>query len=258
MNISENLRSLSRAIRGKSCSAIILAAGSGNRFAEGSSESSLPKQFVPICGVPMIVYSVKAFDACEAVNEIVIVTRKEDIAYTKKITDDLVLTKPLKIIEGGSTRQESALIGFNSASTKYSYIAIHDAARPLITTDTAYKVICAAFVSKAAIAASPAVDTPKIVNSRCIIKEKAPEREKLWLAQTPQVFERTLYQVSAYYAKEKNFEATDDASLLEFAGFYVKAIDTDTVNLKVTHPDDLIIASAIIESRNTTIKEKSI
>ena len=114
------------------------------------------------------------------------------------------------------------------------------------------------FVSKAAIAASPAVDTPKIVNSSRIIKEKAPEREKLWLAQTPQVFERTLYRVAAYYAKEEDFEATDDASLLEFAGFTVKAVDTETPNFKVTHPTDIIIASAIIESRNKSDKEKAI
>ncbi len=258
MSIPEKLRSFSRAIRGKSCSAIILAAGSGSRFADGSSsETALPKQLVPICGVPMIVYSIKAFDACEAVNEIIIVTRKEDIPAIEKIIGDIPLTKPIKTVAGGSTRQESALIGFNATSENYSYIAIHDAARPLITPDAAYKVIRAAFVSKAAIAASPAVDTPKIVNSSRMIKEKAPEREKLWLAQTPQVFERTLYQVSAYYAKDKKFEATDDASLLEFAGFYVKAVDTETVNLKVTHPDDLIIASAIIESRSKADKEQT-
>ena len=260
MSIPEKLRSFSRAIRGKSCSAVILAAGSGMRFASGASQTDtvLPKQFVPICGIPMIVYSLKAFDACEAVNEIIIVTRKEDIAYTEKIIRDFPLNKPFKIIEGGATRQESSLIGFNASSEKYSYVAIHDAARPLITSEAAYKVIRAAFVSKAAIAASPAVDTPKIVNSSRMIKEKAPEREKLWLAQTPQVFERTLYQISAYYAKDKKFEATDDASLLEFSGFFVKAVDTEITNLKVTHPDDLIIASAIIENRNKADKESCI
>lgn len=260
MSIPEKLRSLSRTIRRKSCAAVILAAGSGSRFAEGSdsSESALPKQFVPICNTPMIVYSIKAFDSCEAVSEIVIVTRKEDIAHTKKIIGELSLVKPIKVIAGGSTRQRSALIGFNATSEEHSYVAIHDAARPLITAEAAYKVIRAAFVSKAAIAASPAVDTPKIVNSSRIIKEKAPEREKLWLAQTPQVFERTLYRVAAYYAKEEEFEATDDASLLEFAGFTVKAVDIEAPNFKVTHPTDIIIASAIIESRNKAEMERSV
>ena len=255
MGIPEKLRSISRTIRRKSCSAIILAAGNGSRF---SSDGSLPKQFVPICTLPMIAYSVMAFDACELVGEIVIVTRKEDIEHTKKILGELVLVKPLKIIAGGSTRQESALIGFNEASEKHAYVAIHDAARPLITPDAIYKVIRAAFVSKAAIAASPSVDTPKIVNTGRIITEKAPEREKLWLAQTPQVFERTLYRVAAYYAKEEEFEATDDASLLEFARFTVKAVDIETPNFKVTHPTDIIIASAIIESRNKSDKETSV
>ena len=255
MSFTETLRSVSRAVSRKSCSAIILAAGSGSRF---SSDISLPKQFVPICSLPMIVYSVKAFDACELVGEIVIVTRKEDIARTKKILGELSLAKPFKVIAGGATRQESALIGFNEAAEKHAYVAIHDAARPLITPEGAYKVIRAAFVSKAAIAASPAVDTPKIVNTRRVIKEKAPEREKLWLAQTPQVFERTLYRVAAYYAKEEEFEATDDASLLEFAGFTVKAVDIEAPNFKVTHPTDIIIASAIIESRNKADKETSV
>lgn len=255
MSFTEVIRAVSRAVSRKSCSAVILAAGSGHRF---SSDKSLPKQFVPICGVPMIAYSVKAFDACELVGEIVIVTRKEDIARTKKILGELSLTKPFKVIAGGSTRQESALIGFNEASEDHAYVVIHDAARPLITSEGAYKVIRAAFVYKAAIAAVPAVDTPKIVSTSHVIKEKAPERQKLWLAQTPQVFERTLYRVAAYYAKDEDFEATDDASLLEFAGFTVKAIDIGTPNFKVTHPDDIIIASAIIESRNKADKETSV
>lgn len=250
MSISEKLKAFSSKLLGRSCAAIILAGGSGSRF---SSDPSLPKQLVPICGTEMIIYSLRAFDACALVREIIVVSRNQDISRIEDVIKKHAFTKPIKIVSGGETRQESALCGFNATAESSSFIAIHDAARPLITTEAIEKVIVAAYHSKAAIAASRAVDTPKIVSTNRMIKEKAPERENLWLAQTPQVFERDLYRASAYYAKEKNFEATDDSSLIEFAGFFVKAVDTGGVNFKVTHPDDLLLASAIIESR----KEKS-
>ena len=245
MSIPEKLRSFSRAIRGKSCSAVILAAGSGSRFAEGSSDTSLPKQFIPICGKPMIAYSLLAFDACEAVSEIVIVTRGEDIPTTEKILGDLTLTKPYKIVEGGATRQESALIGFNATSEKYSYVAIHDAARPLITAEAAYNVIRAAFVSKAAIAASPSVDTPKIVNARRLIKEKAPDREKLWNAQTPQVFDSTRLKEAYKQAYSPAF--TDDASVAESKGYKILFCNGSRFNIKITTPEDLEMAEIILK-----------
>ncbi len=251
MSISEKLKAVSNTLLGRSCSAVILAGGSGSRF---SADPAMPKQLIPICGVPMIIYSLRAFDACPLVRETVVVSRSQDISRLEAVIKSYTFTNPVKIVSGGKTRQESALCGFNAISDKSSFVAIHDAARPLITSEAIGKVIEAAYHSKAAIAASPAVDTPKIVSNHTI-SEKAPAREKLWLAQTPQVFERTLYMTSAYYAKDKNFEATDDASLLEFAGFSVKTVDTETVNLKVTHLDDLVLASAIIENRNA--KERS-
>ncbi len=246
MGISEKLKAVSNILLGRSCSAVILAGGSGSRF---SDDPTMPKQLVPICGTPMIIYSLRAFDACPLIKEIIVVSRSQDIARLETVIKSYTFTKQIKIVSGGKTRQQSALCGFNAMSESISFVAIHDAARPLITSEAIEKVVTAAYHSKAAIAASPAVDTPKIVLKNTI-SEKAPEREKLWLAQTPQVFERTLYMTSAYYAKDKAFEATDDASLLEFAGFSVKTVDTGIVNLKVTHPDDIVLARAIIENRN--------
>ncbi len=246
MSISEKLKAFSSTLLGRSCAAIILAGGNGSRY---STDPSTPKQLLPICGSEMIIYSLKAFDACALVREMIIVSRREDISRIEGIIKKYPFTKPIKIVSGGATRQESALCGFNASSESCSFVAIHDAARPLITTEAIEKVIFAAYHSKAAIAASKAVDTPKIVSTNHMIVEKAPEREKLWLAQTPQVFERDLYRASAYYAKEKSFEATDDCSLIEFAGFFVKVVDTGITNFKVTHPDDLLLASAIIELR---------
>lgn len=248
MSVSEKLRNFSNSVLGRNCSALILAGGSGSRFANCSS---LPKQFAKICGIPMIIYSVKAFDESSLINEIIIVSRNEDISYTEEILSDYTFKKPIKVVEGGKTRQESALCGFIAADKKASFIAVHDAARPLITCEAIDAVISEAFHFKAAIAAAKATDTPKIVSPSHIIKEKAPEREKLWLAQTPQVFESDLYRTASYYAIDKGFKATDDASLIEHAGFYVKAVETKITNIKVTLPDDLIIADAIINSRKT-------
>lgn len=248
MKISEKLGELSSVLLGHSAAAIILAGGSGSRF---SSDPSLPKQLTELCGAPMIEYSLKAFDMAKEVCEIVVVSRKEDISVIEEIVKKISLSKPTKVVAGGKTRQESALCGFEASSEKSSFVAIHDAARPLITPEDIDQIIMSAYRSRATIAVSAAVDTPKIVAKSGYISEKAPDREKLYLAQTPQVFARDLYRTAAYYAREKGFEATDDASLLEYAGFRVKTFDTGKTNLKVTKPDDLILAQAIIQSRKS-------
>ena len=247
MSIYEKIASATDSLRGRDCSAIILAGGSGTRF---SDSSQCPKQFADICGVPMIVYSIMAFARCRAVREIIIVSRENDIPKLEKLTRALELQKPIKIVTGGDTRQMSALKGLNAASDSVSLIAIHDAARPLITTRDIDAIISAASTAKAAIAAIPAVDTPKIVSRTGRINDKAPERDKIWMAQTPQIFDKDLYRACAYYAIEQGFTSTDDSSLLEFAGFDVKAVRTRDPNFKVTYAEDLILASAVINSRS--------
>ncbi len=254
MSIPEKIKEITRAIRGKSCAAVILAAGSGERFSEGDRH---PKQFAEICGKPMLVYSLEAFDACDSIGEIIIVSRRDDGGTVKDILKKYPINKPHKVVAGGKTRQESALIGFRATDEKYSHIAIHDAARPLITPRGITLVVSSAFVHKAAIAASPSVDTPKIVTNDRKIRESAPERSKIWMAQTPQVFERTLYQTAAYYAREKGFECTDDSSLCEYAGFYVKVVDIDMPNMKVTYPHDIMLAELLIKLREQENSEKS-
>ena len=209
------LKGLCRAFSDRKCAAIILAGGSGSRFSKGDS---LPKQLTPIGSLPMIAYSLLAFDRSENTGEIIVVSRKEDISAIEKIIRSLSLTKPTKVVIGGETRQKSALCGFEAISEGVSFIAVHDAARPLITPEAIDEIIQSAYKSKACIAACRAVDTPKIVSRSGYVLERAPDRATLWMAQTPQVFSVKHYRAAAYYAQSEGLEATDDASLFENAG----------------------------------------
>ena len=246
MSFSEKIASVSDSLIGRDCSAIILAGGSGSRF---SDKCDTPKQLSKICGIPMILYSVKAFSRCRSVREIIIVSREQDIGHVKELVDTVDLKVPVKIVKGGENRQESALNGFEATSDKASLIAIHDAARPLIVKEDIERIIRKAARFGGAIAATAAVDTPKIVSGKGRISEKAPDRAALWVAQTPQIFKRDIYMTAAYYAREQKFIATDDASLLEFAGLEVYAVQTREPNFKVTFESDLLLAEAIINSR---------
>lgn len=246
MSIIKKLKKLQSDLSRCHCAGVILAGGSGSRFSENES---LPKQFTPLCETPMIAYSLKAFDSASEICEIVVVSRKEDFQMLDSIIKELSLKKPIKVICGGKTRQESALCGFEATSESISFIAVHDAARPLITPEDIDKIVRSAYRAKACIAAERAVDTPKIVSKGGYVKEKAPDRSDLWLAQTPQVFSKKHYRVAAYYAISEHFEATDDASLFENAGFRVKVFEVKEPNFKVTHKSDALLAEAIISDR---------
>lgn len=227
--------------------AIILAGGSGTRMGADNT-----KQFIDLAGVPVIARTIDAFQKAETVSEIVIVAKKDEIPLYKALISEHGFTKVTKVVKGGSTRQKSALCGFEAISSKTKFIAIHDGARPLVTVDIINKVNRSAYMSRASIAAVPCKDTPKLIhpiNHRIEDAEKQPQRDKLWLAQTPQSFYVDLYRCAAYYAVEKDFEGTDDASLCEFTGFDVTCVEASYENLKITTPEDLICAEAILRHR---------
>jgi len=228
--------------------AIILAGGSGTRMGTDNT-----KQFIDLAGVPVIARTIDAFQKAETVSEIVIVAKKDEIALYKELIKKHGFTKVTKVVKGGSTRQKSALCGFEAISSKTKFIAIHDGARPLATYDLIDRVVRSAHISRASIAAVPCKDTPKVIhpiNHKIDDMKDQVQRDKLWLAQTPQVFHVDLYRCAAYYAVEKNFEATDDASLCEFTGFDVKCVEGSYENIKITTPEDLVCAEAILRHRN--------
>ncbi len=224
-------------------SAVILAGGSGTRM-----NSDTPKQFITLCGMPLFMHSLLRFDECRYVDEIIVVTRKEDIERTSSAIKGHGVKKVTAVISGGETRQLSAFFGFEKISPKSKYIIIHDAARPLITSEVISDVISKAYAYSAASAVSRPVDTIKNTDSKNRIFETL-DRSKLYAAQTPQAFKCDLYRAAVYTAMKNKTEVTDDNMLVESIGNVVYPVEVTGCNIKVTTPEDLTVAAAIIESR---------
>ena len=246
------LSSLIRATGGKKRfnSAVLLAAGNGSRMNDDRA-----KQFIEIRGLPVMVRSAMAFEQSPEIHEIVVVTRAADIEGCTKILRDHGITKLTKVVAGGSTRQESAKLGFDAVNPACDFVAIHDAVRCLLTPDNIEAVMEAAYVSGAAACAGRVVDTIKKTNGANTITETI-DRENTWLVQTPQVFMADMYRAAAYMAVKDHVMATDDCMLCERLGFAVKLVDTGRFNIKVTYPDDILMAEMILDIREKTAKGK--
>lgn len=229
-------------------SAIIAAAGSSERFGEN-------KQALNILDVPVLIHTLRAYDASDCIDEVIIVTRKDDIELWQKQCDLFSIKKVKKIIEGGKTRQESVLKGFEAIDEKAKFVAIADGARCLVTPTNINDVCFAAYKNKAATAAHQATDTVKIARSGRFI-ESSPDRSTVWLAQTPQVFKVNLYRAAAYTALKENVNVTDDNSLVEFIGHPIYLVECGAQNIKITTKDDVIIAESILKQRKDEAIEK--
>ncbi len=223
-------------------SAIVLAGGSGTRV--GGDKT---KQMLEICGKPLIVHTLLAFQKSEEVDEIIVVAKKEELTSYEFFKKEYKLTKITRIVEGGATRQESVKNGFEAIDDSSDFVAIHDGARALITEEQIKAVIMGAFAHGAAIAAAKAVDTIKY--SEGIMIEQTVPREHVWLAQTPQVFKDEIYRAAIYTAENEGFSGTDDASLVENIGIPVYLVDTGNENFKVTYKGDILRAEQILISR---------
>ncbi len=242
--ISGVLRAISGSDHPKNfTSAVIAAAGSSVRFGGDST-----KQMTELCGVPLIVHTLRAYEACNCIHEIIIVAKKEEIAQYERICEAEKFTKISAVISGGFTRQDSVLKGLDAVNKKSKFIAIADGARCLITPDQIEQVCRAAYKYKAATAAHNSSDTVKIADSKGFIESTA-DRKTVWLAQTPQIFKTKLYRAAAYTALKKGFDATDDNMLVEEIGHPVRLVECGTQNIKITTRDDLIFAEAELRRR---------
>ncbi len=233
-----------KAEKRKFVSAIILAAGSSSRM-----NSDTTKQWLEIYGTPTVARSVIAFDNCPLIDEIIICVKEDEIPLYKDFKTRFAVSKPLLVIKGGNSRQSSALEGFKRISDSSDFVAIHDAARCLITPEMISDVIRAAYKDGASCACCTSPDTVKISDENGYILS-TPERKSIRLAQTPQVFKTEIYRVSAYKALSDGLAVTDDASMAEHAGFAVKLVDCGRENLKITEPSDVTIAEAILRKRD--------
>jgi 2-C-methyl-D-erythritol 4-phosphate cytidylyltransferase len=237
-----------RAIIGKTdkkyfTSAVILAAGSSSRMGGSST-----KQFLEVDGIPVVARTLIEFEKSSLIDEIIVVAKSDEIDKYSDFPLKYGINKPFKIIEGGETRQESARCGVDAVDEKSKFIAIHDAARCMITEDMIQKVCHGAYLHGGAILAIKAIDTVKIGDKNSFI-ESTPERTLTWQAQTPQVFKVNAFRAATYIARDEKFEGTDDASLLEHIRIPVKLIEGSRENIKVTEPIDVFLAEAILKSR---------
>ncbi len=225
-------------------SAVILAAGSGTRF--GSEHDT--KQNVPVLGIPALVRSCLAFENSPRIDEIVIVAREDEIPTVERYVEEYSLKKVAKIVAGGETRADSSMAGAAAVSDKCKYIAIHDAARCLVTKKIIEDTVVAAYRYKAAAAAERVVDTVKLADANGFIKA-TEDRDRIWLVKTPQVFRFSVYETASAVTRRDGIEVTDDCMMAEHAGLAVKLVDCGHENIKLTTADDLATAEYILSKR---------
>lgn len=224
-------------------SAVIVAAGGSVRM--GIADS---KQFIPLLSRPAIEYTLRVFQKCHLIKEIVIVCREQDNDRINKIIELNGFSKVSKLVKGGDSRADSVRNGIGACSESAKYYAIHDGARPLITVEEIERVVEAAFDTGAATLGTSVKDTIKVVDGFNNI-ESTPIRSQLRAVQTPQVFERDLYRFALENAGDNLINFTDDCSLIENMGGEVLVVKGNEENIKLTTPIDIVIAESILKSR---------
>ncbi len=227
------------AYQGRYCGAVIVAAGSASRM-EG-----IDKALALLGGEPVIVQTVKAFQACPAIGEIVIVTRQDLLEKVAELTEPYEKVKA--VVMGGADRSQSVLCGLQALSDKVRLAAVHDGARPLITPALIEKTVEAADFHGAAAPAIPVKDTIKNVQNHWVYG--TPDRNSLRAVQTPQVFYLPDLLTALFQAVKDSAPITDDCSALERMGIPVYLVDGQESNIKITTPLDLKMAQLIWEER---------
>ena len=225
------------------CSAIIVASGAARRM------NGIDKIMAELDAEPVILRTVRAFQASPAIDEIVVVTRQDLLLPVSELCQRNCLSKVRLVALGGETRTQSVLAGLEHVSKRAQLVAIQDGARPLVT-----QAIIASAVAKAGRtgAAAPAIavkDTIKVAKEHVICD--TPDRKTLFAVQTPQVFSKDLITVALLQAQKQNVALTDDCSAVEHLGVKVHLVPGSEENLKITTPLDLVVAQAVLDRRNT-------
>jgi 2-C-methyl-D-erythritol 4-phosphate cytidylyltransferase len=223
--------------------AIIPAAGSGARFG-----GQIPKQFIEIAGAPIIVHTLRRFDECEEIGAMVVALRREEIERFESALRSHKIQKPVRLAQGGAERSDSILNALAAAKEfQPEIVAVHDAVRPLVTAERISAVVAKAREIGAAILALPATDTIKEVEDGLI--RRTLDRRHIWRAQTPQAFRYDLLMRANEEARAESLPpamATDDSFLVERLGAPVAIVEGIANNIKITTPEDLILAEKLL------------
>ena len=231
------------------CSAVIVAAGSSQRM---GSDKLLHNLGI----MPVLARTLLAFQDCDLVDEIVVVTRMEKIMEVAGLCKKYRIEKASKVISGGATRMESALAGVSEVKSRAKLIAIHDGARPLVSVELIERTIRAAAQYKAAVPAVKSVDSLKLVDGKDTVTGSV-DREQVLRVQTPQVFEADLIKGALSYAVEKKLPLTDDCSAAELMGIKAHVVPGEEDNIKLTTPRDMLFAAAILKDRGDYLADRA-
>ncbi|MFO7665722.1 MAG: 2-C-methyl-D-erythritol 4-phosphate cytidylyltransferase [Desulfobacterales bacterium] len=223
--------------------AVIVAAGKGIRM-----NSATRKQYLELEGTPLLSITLRAFDKCSLIDEIILVVPPGDIVFClEKVISPAGIQKKVIPVAGGLKRQDSVYNGLLAVHEKKSTVVIHDGVRPFVTPSSIEECIREAVKHGASIVGMPASDTLKLADGSGYIK-KTLERDFVWLAQTPQAFEYGLIKKAHDSARKEGFEGTDDASLVERLGEKVRIIKGSANNIKITTPEDLEAAKYMLQA----------
>lgn len=223
------------------CSVVVVAAGSSERM--GSD-----KMLMELCGMPVIARTLTAFQQSPEVDDIIVVTRNDKIEMMAELCRKYGISKASQVISGGATRMESALAGVSAVKCKAKLIAIHDGARPLVSAELIKRTVSAAAANMAAAPVLKSTDTLKAVDQNGFIVATV-DRASTVRVQTPQIFDADLIKGALTKAVNDKMAITDDCSAVEMMGVKVCTVEGDTANIKLTTPDDMLIAEAILRDR---------
>jgi 2-C-methyl-D-erythritol 4-phosphate cytidylyltransferase len=215
--------------------AIIPAAGAGVRMG-----GETPKQFLSLEGVPIVVHTLRKFNDAESIDEICLGLRPEDMERAHAEIQREQFSKPVQLVPGGATRQETVARCLREAPSSTEIVVVHDAVRPFVTAEMIHLSVEAARQSGAAILGIPSVDTVKQVERQMILG--TIPRERIVLAQTPQAFQFSIFKEACDRAEADGYEGTDESSLVERLGQSVTVLMGSDRNIKITKPSDLPLA----------------
>jgi 2-C-methyl-D-erythritol 4-phosphate cytidylyltransferase len=225
--------------------AIIAAAGAGTRMASGARMRHRPKQFLLLAGTPVIFHTLKPFQECDCIHEVIVVLPAEESAGFLSMAGKLGLGKVARIVPGGVTRADSVRRGLMSIrSATAEIVAVHDGVRPFVTVDEISSTVAAAQADGAAILVAPVTDTIKQVSDQAVVNTL--DRTALRRALTPQCFRYELLQQAYQRADVNDPSLTDESALVEQLGQRVSVVEGSARNIKITTAEDLKLAEALL------------
>lgn len=227
------------------CSVVVAAAGNSARM---GGENKL---MMLLDGIPVLARTLLAVDSAETVDEIIVAAREDDLVAIADLCKTYGIAKPVKIVQGGESRLQSVCLASMECREDAAFIAVHDGARPLADGEFVDRVVRTAWKTNAAAPAVPVKDTIKVVKDGVI--SSTPDRSSLYAVQTPQVFDAQLLSAALQSAIVDGAAVTDDCSAVERLGKHIYLTEGSYENIKITTPEDVIIATAILRRRERRV-----